>query len=257
MKYSLLAILIITSVLKLYSQNSPPGQTDRYPEDIETEEMSRYLQKYLVPFLKQHGFTLSSVDEFGFEISKKVGNIQYLSRCNKLNRSTGIYFQSPDMWVRFDEVENLIDQLRLKYVIDDGNYTLRNYDNDKTAVAYRQWIAHITITNESDFAGFCKEVSQFYSKVVFSFFDTYNSIASLHTFIKKTSEEDVPYHVLGEFQLKKMITLRLCNDLGYPDYAEYVRLKFESIKNLENGKYVPLLNAYYELAGMLKKDQMK
>ena len=61
------------------------------------------------------------------------------------------------------------------------------------------------------------------------------------------------YHIGGEFQLKKMTTLKLCNDSEYHNYAEYVRQKFESIKNLDNGKYTPLLNAYYELAEKLEK----
>ena len=50
-----------------------------------------------------------------------------------------------------------------------------------------------------------------------------------------------------------MTTLKLCNDSEYHNYAEYVRQKFESIKNLDNGKYTPLLNAYYELAEKLEK----
>lgn len=53
--------------------------------------------------------------------------------------------------------------------------------------------------------------------------------------------------------MKKMIILKWCNDPEYHDYAEYVRQKLESIKDLDDGQYIPLLNAYYELAEKLEK----
>ena len=106
MKYSVFAIVIIISVSKLYSQDKSLRPTDASEGHIETEEINRYLEKYLVPFFKQHGFALSDVNEFGYEISKRVDHIQYTCTCTKLKRSTGIYFEALYMEIRFEEIEN-------------------------------------------------------------------------------------------------------------------------------------------------------
>jgi hypothetical protein len=252
MKYPVFAILIIISVSKLYSQDKYLLPTDASEEHIKTGEINQCLEKYLVPFFKQHGFTLSRVDEFGYEISKHFNHVQYICVSNKLKRSNGIYFESLSMQIRFDEIENPLKELLLKYNLDQPSYTLRDYNNEETAIKNRQRISAITIFSESDFAQYSDAIKQYCHAVVFPFFDKCNSIESLNKFIKKIPEEDLTYHIGGEFQFKKMITLKLCNDPEYHNYAEYVRQIAELIKNLDNGKYIPFLNAYYELAEKLK-----
>lgn len=250
MKYPAFAILVLISVSKLYSQEKPIRPADTY-DPIETEEIHRYLEKYLVPFFEEHGFVVSEEDEFGYALSKKTGHVEYMSRCNKLNRSAGIYFESPSMYVRFGEIEDPLDELLRKYQVDQTPYTLRDYDNSEAARQYRLRISAITIATEADFAQYSEAVKQYCNDVVFPFFDRFQRIQSLNEFVKKMPEEDLTYHIGGEFQLKKMMILKLCNDPEYDGYAEYVRQLFELIKDLENGKYIPLLNAYYELARKL------
>jgi hypothetical protein len=254
-KYPVFAIfiLIIISVSKLYSQDKSLLPTDASEEHIGTEEINQYLEKYLGPFFKQHGFTLSAVNEFGYEVSKHFNHVQYTCTCNKLKRLNGVYFESPSMGIRFEEIENPLKELLLKYKLDQPPYTLRDYNNEETARKNRQRISAITIAVESDFAHYSDAVKQYFNAVVFPFFDKYNSIESLNTFIKTIPEDDLTYHIGGEFQLKKMTTLKLCNDPEYLNYAEYVRQIAESIKDLDNGKYIPFLNAYYELAERLEK----
>lgn len=206
-----------------------------------------------MPFFKQHGFVLSNVDEFGYEISKKIDHIKYTCTCNKLKRSPGIYFEALSMGIYFEEIEDPLKELLLKYELDQTSYTLRDYNNKEAAIMRGRQISAITIATESDFAHYSDAVKQYCNAVVFPFFDTYHRIEPLNKFIKKTPEDDLTYHIGGEFQLKKMVTLKLCNDPQYLDYVEYVRQKFESIKNPDNGKYIPLLNAYHELAEKLEK----
>jgi hypothetical protein len=253
MKYPVFAILIIISVSKLYSQDIFIRPTDSYEEYLKPEEINQYLEKYLAPFFNQHGFALSDVNEFGYEIRKSVDHIQYTCTSTKLKRSNGIYFEALYMEIRFEKIENPLKELSLKYNLDQSSYTLRDYDIRESAIKNRRRISAITIATESEFAHYSDAVKEDCNAVVFPFFDNYNSIDSLNKLIKKIPEEDLTYHIGGEFQLKKMITLKLCNDPEYRRYAEYVRQKFESIKNLDNGKYIPILNAYYELAEKLEK----
>jgi hypothetical protein len=188
--------------------------TDAYEEHIETEEIKEYLGKYLVPFFKQHGFALSDVNEFGYEIRKEVDHIQYICTCTKLKRSTGIYFESLHMSVRFEEIENPLKELSLKYALDQSSHTLRDYNNEETAIKNRQRVSAITIATESDFAHYSDAVMQYCHAVVFPFFDTYNSIGSLNKLIKKLPEDDLTYHIGGEFQLKKNDNLKVMQRPG-------------------------------------------
>ena len=94
----------------------------------------------------------------------------------------------------------------LKYNLDQSSYTLRDYNNKKTAIKNRQRVSAITIATESDFAHYSDALKQYCNAVVFPFFDNYNNIESLNEFIKKITEDDLTYHIGGEFQLKKMTT---------------------------------------------------
>lgn len=166
---------------------------------MKAKEINQYLEKYLLAFFEQHGFVLSEVNEFGYEISKEIDHVLYKCTCTKLENSKGIYFEAFGVSISFEEIENLLKELSLKYELEQSSYTLRNYDNEKEARENRLWVRAVVITSEPDFAQYGEAVKQYCNDVVFPFFDKYNSTESLNEFIKEMPEDELTYHIGGEF----------------------------------------------------------
>jgi hypothetical protein len=220
---------------------------------MKTKEINQYLQKYLSPFFEQHGFVLSGLDDLGYEVVKENNNIKYRGVSNRFRKRQGIAFDAFSLTIRFEAIEEVLKDILVKYELDEPSFTLRDYNDTDEIVMYGQKVIAVEINQEADFGIHAEAVMEYCNHVAFPFFDRYNTVEALNVFIKEIPEDDIAYHLGGEFQMKKMIVLKLCNDPEYDNYSEYVRQKFESIKDLDDGKYMPLLNAYYELAESLKK----
>ena len=221
---------------------------------MQTKEINQYLQKYLSPFFKQHDFVLSGLGNLGYEVVKEINRIKYRGVSNKFRKRQGIAFDAFSLTIKFEEVEEVLQEMALKYELEQTSFTLRDYNDTDDVIMYRTKVIDVQIDNEADFALHADAVMQYCNQVAFPFFNKYPDIESLNKWIKEIPEADLTYHISGEFQLKKMIVLKLCNDPEYENYAAYVKQKLESIKDLEDGKYMPVLNAYYELAERLKKE---
>jgi hypothetical protein len=219
---------------------------------MKTKVIDQYFKKYLEPFFAQHGFVLSALNDSGYEVIKKDNDVLFRCPCSKLRSRKGIVFEAFAIYICFEKIENTLKDILHKYELEDSPYTLRSYDNEGTK-EHRRQVRAVEIATEADFAQYADAVKQYCNDIVFPFFDRYKSVEALNGYIKEIPEDDLTYHIGGEFQLKKMIVLKWCNDPEYDNYAEYVRQKFESIKDLDDGKYIPLLKAYYELAERLKE----
>ena len=219
---------------------------------MKTKEIDQYFEKYLSPFFEQHGFVLSGLGSLGYEVVKEINRIKYRGVSNKFRKRQGMAFDAFSLTIRFEEIEDVLKEIAVKYELEQTSFTLRDYNDTDEIIMYRKKVIAVEIDKEADFALHADAVMQYCSHVAFPFFDKYPDIESLNKWIKEIPEDDLTYHIGGDFQLKKMIVLKWCNDPEYDNYAEYVRQKLESIKDLEDGRYIPLLNAYYELAERLK-----
>ena len=219
---------------------------------MKTKEIKQYLEKYLLPFFEQHGFVLSELNDLGYEVIKKDNDVLFSCPCSKLRSRKGIVFEAFANYISYEKIENTLKDILLKYELEDSSYTLRNYDNEGTK-AHRRQVKAVEIATEADFTQYADAVKRYCNDIVFPFFDKYSSLKALNELIKEIPEEDLTDHIGGKFMFKKMIVLKWCGDPEYDNYAEYVRQRYESIKDLEDGKYIPLLKAYYELAERLKK----
>ncbi|MCS3798893.1 hypothetical protein [Niastella sp. OAS944] len=218
-----------------------------------TKEVNQYLKKYLGPYFELHGFVITDLGNLGYEVIKEVNDLRYRCISNRLRKGKGIAFEAFSMTIWFDVIENYLKDILDKYGLTKSTYTLRFYHNSDFEQKYSQQVLSVEIDSEADVALHAEAVMQYCTHIAFPFFDKYGSLEALNDFIKQLPEKELTYHIGGECQMKKMIVLKWCSDPEYDNYAEYVRQKFESIKHLEDGKYIPLLNAYYELAEKLKQ----
>jgi hypothetical protein len=53
--------------------------------------------------------------------------------------------------------------------------------------------------------------------------------------------------------LRKLVIKKLCNDAGFEAAMQFWKERFEGAKELENGRYLPYLNAVLELEEILRR----
>jgi hypothetical protein len=202
----------------------------------------------------------SLFNAYNFQIEKKIGTTIGTVYFDKIIVKGGIQYSGGGMGLLFPDVENIVFPLWIKHQMWRESFsmppekspgTMGNYDMSEELINARIKFSTITIANIEDVKRYSKELINFLLDQVLPWFKHYSDLNNVNAMINSMDDIESANWFSSPHMLRKIVIKKLCNDASYETYLKFWKDRFEGIRDLENGRYIPYLNAVLDLEKQL------
>jgi len=212
------------------------------------------------PVFTEKRLRFSLFDAYNFQIEKEIGRTIGTVYFDKIIVNGGTEYRGGGMGLLFPDVENIVFPLSIKHELWKNDFseppqksfgTMGNYDNTEKSQTLRAKLGGITIADEDNVKRYCEELTGYLLNYILPWFEEYSDLNNVNALINRLEDIESANWFSSPHMVRKIVIKKLCNDTSYESYLKFWKDRFESVRELENGRYIPYLNALLDLEKQL------
>jgi hypothetical protein len=210
-------------------------------------ELERYFESYIGPFLKSKGFEFEGLNESSYRAIKRLDDVELMVSARCLIRPKGVIVELPMASIVFPKISVVLTEILHKHDLTNDLISIRNYNNDTDALQLRTETENRLIRDDETFLHWRDLFITYWTEIVNPFFIKYSSIHALREKIAQVEKASLSYWFGGYPFLKKLLLMKLGKNPAYRRYEEEFLEHHNNIKNVEDGRYLNYYRAAIEL----------
>lgn len=224
-------------------------------------EIRKSIAGHMGAFLAESGFKVDKFHLSGIDLKYEDDEIIAASGY-QLYRGGGWYSFTPTgIVIGFKNIEKIMFELSVRHGLWREHYsepptkpgfTFGSYHDSQKGHAIVSECRDIRIASEEDVIKFSGLAKKYFAEFLFPWFKKYSLLKSVNEFVNSVDDFTSGNSFCGFHMMRKIIVKRFCNDPGYETYLEFWIDRFTNAQDLENGRYIPYLNACLDLKRILK-----